>query len=105
MKQENDEIEINDQGAKQSFLGEAHHLIPQKAIKELSTVFYKGAEKYGVDNWRKLGDDMANSVDTNLNHALHHINSFLINKNTEDISHAAARILMALEMYLEREDE
>lgn len=79
-------------GAKQSALPYRVDLVPAKAILDVSNVLHKGAEKYGVDNWRGIpsGD--------HLNHALTHIFAYLAGDRQDNhLGHAACRMLMAHE--------
>ena len=94
-----DEVVTNANGAKQSFIAGRYDLLPHLAIKEVAKVLGEGAEKYGVDNWRGL------SIDEILNHVYNHTVDYLVEANTEDLSHAACRILMALQLQIEAERE
>jgi len=106
-----DEIETNSAGGKQSKLETRCDLLPASAVKEVARILKVGAERYAPDNWRLI------DCNSHLNHALEHIFNFLdkegeYQKTTavfreydrrEELSHAACRLLMALEMYLHNE--
>lgn len=71
-------------------------LIPPKAILEMAAVFKHDAEKYGEDNWRKLG------IETLLNHMLVHAFAYLAGDRSDDhLSHIASRAIMALAQEIE----
>ena len=89
----------NAKGAKQSHIAGRYDLLPHLAVKEVAKVLAEGAEKYGEDNWKDLG------IDEILNHVYNHTVDYLVEANTEDLSHAACRILMALQLQIEAERE
>lgn len=70
--------------------------IPPRALLEVAKVMKHGAEKYGSKNWH------GNTVNVELDHALNHIYLFLADEgfDVEELSHAAARCLMALDHVL-----
>lgn len=89
--------EVTPEGGKQSKLNLALHLLPARAILEVGRILKQGADKYdspGDDrNWKKI------PIEDHLNHALMHIFAYLLNdKQDEHLSHAACRILFALEL-------
>lgn len=105
-------VETNSRGGKQSKLSTRHDLVPPAALHAVALTLAEGAEKYGERNWRKI------DVMSHLNHALTHLNNYrmlLISDVTpydadsvnaeEELSHAATRLLMALEIELVGEDE
>jgi hypothetical protein len=89
-----DETQVNEKGGKQSKFVTRLDLVPAKAIREVGVVLHHGANKYGIDNWRLI------EAREHLSHALQHCYAYLDKPSTEDLSHAATRLLMALEMHL-----
>lgn len=89
----NEEIHTNEKGGKQSYTPACFDLLPPEAIATVAIVLGHGAAKYGANNWRNI--DVADHV----NHALQHLFSYLSCPNEEDLSHAATRLLFALELY------
>ncbi len=83
---------VNARGAKQSYTGTRFDLIPPAAIRQVAQVLHTGAEKYGVDNWRGI------ETESHVNHAIDHLYAFLWDNDSEDLRHAATRLLMALEI-------
>lgn len=93
------DIETNENGGMQSAIGTAFHLLPPKAMFALARVFAEGAKKYAPDNWRLI------PIAEHINHGINHDYLYLANDTTEEhLAHAAARALMALEMYLEAQN-
>jgi hypothetical protein len=83
----------NDKGAKQSDTGLRMDLVPPRAILAVGQVLNDGAKKYGVDNWHGI------PVNDHINHALSHLYAHLAgDTQDEHLSHAACRVLMALEL-------
>lgn len=88
-------VEVNENGGRQSKLSYRFDLIDSKAIFALAKVLREGFEKYGKDNWRKIG------VDDHLNHALSHIYAHTGGDEQDDhIEHAFTRLMMATAVYL-----
>lgn len=86
-------------GGKQSHIARSYTLVPPNALAEVASVLHSGAKKYGVDNWKLI------LVDDHLNHVLNHIFLYLADNETEHhLSHAATRMMMALELYIELEE-
>jgi hypothetical protein len=84
-------IAVNGKGGMQSHLPYAFHLLDANAMMEIAKVFGQGAKKYARDNWRKI------SCEEHLNHAITHIFAALAGDKQDDhLSHAGARIVMAL---------
>lgn len=71
--------------------------IPPKALLEVSKVMKHGADKYGSKNWH------GNTVYVELDHCLTHLYQYLDNGGVDELSHAAARCLMALDHVLRRQ--
>ncbi len=87
------DIDVNSKGGKQSRIAERPTLLPPKATLAVSAVLTTGAAKYGNSNWKLI------DVEAHLDHAMRHILLYLANDATEShLSHAACRLLMALEM-------
>lgn len=90
----------NEHGGKQSDSPYRFDLIPERALFEVARVFKEGAEKYGEDNWLKI------PVNSQLNHALQHQYAHLAgDEQDEHLIHAACRGLMALEVYLRKQEK
>ncbi len=87
------ETVVNAAGGKQSKIAERPTLLPPRATLAVSAVLTAGAAKYGESNWHLI------STNEHLDHALRHIFKYLANDATEShLSHAACRLLMALEV-------
>lgn len=88
----NEPIIENEQGGKQSAVPYRMDLVPPKALLAVAHTLHDGAEKYGVDNWRKIGRH------DHLNHALTHIYALLAGDTSDDhLLHAACRVMFAIE--------
>jgi len=101
-------IVTNARGGKQSAIEGKPTEFPPLAFKEVSVVMGQGSERYpreadGTPNWHKI------DCFSNLDHGLLHIMNFLAERNRpdrdldkmqEELSHAAARLNMALEQWL-----
>lgn len=85
---------VNDLGGKQADIGCSFHLIPPAALLAVAEVFYKGAQKYERDNWRKI------PCEEHVNHAVTHMLRGLAGELSEEphFAHAIARAIMAWEM-------
>ena len=94
-----DEVITNANGAKQSKINGRFDLLPSLAVKEVAMVLAEGEAKYGKDNWKGLSIDEIN------NHVYNHLLDYQQEPNLEDLSHAATRILMALQLHIERLDK
>lgn len=82
----------NAAGGKQSASLYRCDLLPAKAVLAVAAVLKYGADKYGPDNWRKIARA------DHLNHAMTHILAYQAGDRSDDhMSHAACRLLMALE--------
>jgi len=83
------------------------HLLPPKAIKEVSKVLTFGADKYDEENWRKL-EDLQNRYSSG---ALRHIFAHLDNSDLDEesglshLAHAICCLLFKLEIELEEKDK
>lgn len=91
-------VSTNVAGGKQSHITRAYTLVPPNALAEVASVLHSGAQKYGVDNWKLI------HVDDHLNHVVNHIFLYLAGNEMEHhLSHAATRMMMALELLIEEE--
>ena len=106
-----EEIITTSRGGKQSKILGRMTEVPPLALIEVSKVMGLGSEAYpreedGTPNWAKI------DCYSNLDHSLEHINNFLAERNKpdrnkeymrEELSHYAARALMAVEQFLREE--
>jgi hypothetical protein len=84
----------NSSGGKQSASPYRCDLLPARAVMAIAEVLKHGADKYGDNNWRKI------PVADHLNHALAHAFAYIAGDGQDDhLSHAACRLLFALELY------
>jgi len=118
-------IETNVRGGKQSKIKGKMTEVPPLALIEVSSVMGLGAENYpresdGTPNWHKI------TCAENIDHAMEHVANYLAERNKgdyiddgsmlycreaftnnsilrEELSHAAARMLMALEQFIREE--
>ena len=104
-------IETNARGGKQSVIKGQMSELPPLALIEVSAVMALGAKRYprepdGTPNWHRI------NCYSNLDHALEHAFNFLAERNRpernvdymrEELSHFAARALMAMEQFLREE--
>jgi hypothetical protein len=67
-----DEIHQFSSGAKSSGRKPRYDLIPAHALERIARRFELGAEKYGVNNWKKGADDKDFILDR-INHAIEHL--------------------------------
>lgn len=89
-------LETKENGAKQSAVPYRFDLIDAAALADLAAVLKRGAEKYGVDNWRGL------SVEDHLNHLVLHTYSHLAgDEQDRHLSNVFARAMMALAVAIE----
>jgi hypothetical protein len=85
----------NEQGGKQSAMLYRFDLIDPAAMFAMAKVLAQGADKYGVDNWRKIG------TQDHINHMLQHVYAYLAGDTTDDhLAHAMCRAMFALAMDL-----
>jgi hypothetical protein len=83
----------NAAGGKQSKTRYRCDLLPGRAVLAVAEVLSAGAEKYGPDNWRLI------PVRDHVNHALTHLLAFVAGDRSDDhLSHAACRVLFALDL-------
>ncbi len=98
----------NERGGKQSPIKGKMTEVPPVALIEISKVMAEGSAKYprmhdGSPNWHKI------DCYSNLDHALEHVSNFLAERNSplrdygfmrEELSHFAARAMMAMEQFV-----
>ena len=90
-------IEVNEHGGKQSTIKGRFDLLPAFAIEDVAIVLQQGAIKYGERNWRTI------PAKDHVNHALRHCFAWLTTKERGELTHAACRLLMAIEVIYDRE--
>jgi hypothetical protein len=106
---DSDDIRMGPSGGKQSAIKAWPTEVPAAAILEVAEIMQQGAQKYGSKNWWQI------SVKSELDHAMKHLLGFLAmndfvhanptvqiphDKMKQELGHAAARILMALDQWL-----
>lgn len=91
-------IEVNERGGKSAYIGVRYDLVPPAAFRAVGGVFEHGAQKYKPNNWKQV------TIESHLNHAINHIYRHLENDKSEKchLANAATRLLMALQLELER---
>ena len=101
-------IEVNAAGGKQSRIESRITEVPPLALIEVGKVMGEGEKNYprepdGSPNWHLIDSS------SNLDHALEHAANYLAERNKpnrdvaklrEELSHFAARSMMAMEMFL-----
>ena len=105
---DSDEISVGHSGGKQSKIKAWPTELPASALLDVAEIMQQGAKKYGCKNWWAI------SVKSELDHAMNHVLQCLAyddldraqggslrytDKMREELGHAAARILMALDQY------
>ena len=110
-----EEIEVTPSGGRLHKIDSSITEIPQKALYLVGIVMRQGRETHGHFNWHNI------SVMSELDHALEHISHFVWqvdncgeqleagailheDKTVIELSHAAARVMMALDQYVRRPD-
>lgn len=89
-------IETNANGGSQSFVPVRFDLIDGKALFQMAKVLKEGADKYGVNNWRKI------PVEDHLNHLIMHAYAFLAgDRSDEHLSHMMCRATFAQAIHIE----
>lgn len=90
----NAQIEINEQGGKQSKIEVRYDLLSPIAMERLAHVIWYGTERYGVNNWKKIDSN------SHINHAILHAYKHLAGDTSEDhLGHFLCRAMMALDMF------
>ena len=98
-------VETNEAGGRQSKLYNMFILLAPHAQLALTSILRKGGIKYEYENWRKI------SVEEHINHAMNHINNWLMwqvelrtvgEKATrpaeDELAHAYCRLMFAVEL-------
>jgi hypothetical protein len=67
-------------------------------------VMKKGAVKYGKENWHKIPVVSDGKNAGHLDHVHEHLAKYEATGDIEELEHAAARVLMALELVLTGKD-
>jgi Domain of unknown function (DUF5664) len=81
---------VNEKGGGQSHVPARFDLVDGKAMFAMAAVLHQGAEKYGVDNWRKI------DVQDHLNHLIMHAYAYLAgDRSDEHLSHIMCRSMFA----------
>ncbi len=93
-----EKIDVNEDGGGQSRVNFRFDLLDPYAMFKLAEVAKYGAERYAVDNWRKI------DCDTHLNHGIGHIYEYLKNRDIKALSHAFCRLMMAVATAEEAQD-
>lgn len=93
-----DSIDVNAKGGRQSRLETRFDLAPFSAMYEAAKILKTGAEKYGVDNWRKIPTE--DHVNHALEHLYRHIETARLGLSDEggdyDLGHALVRLMFAV---------
>lgn len=99
---DNEEIKANASGGKQHERPYRCQALPPKAVLEVGKVRYIGHEVHGYedDNYKKI------ELTDHLGRALTHIFAYLAgDKQNSHLSHAACRLLFALELELDQKEQ
>lgn len=98
-----EETVANEKGALQSPAEYAFDLLPPRALFGAAHVMYKAAKKYKKNNWKNI------PVEDHLNRAAAHIYGHLLGDRSEGatghLRHAVVRLMMALELEEEKDNE
>lgn len=92
---EDEAIEENDEGGRNSVIRGRYDLLPPLAIETLAKVMEEGAIKYAPNNWKKV------PLADHLNHSIRHIIMFLQTGTEEHLTHAFCRLAMTVSQYYE----
>jgi hypothetical protein len=81
----------NERGGKQSLKRWRFDLIDAPSIFVLGRILDAGAEKYGIDNWRKI------ETESHLNAVIMHVYAYFAGDKSDDhLGHAFCRMMFAL---------
>ena len=87
----------NEQGGKQAFTEADFSQVPPFALRLLAQCCGFGARKYGSGNWKKI------PIESQIAHALNHLNEFRLGDRSEPhLVNAAVRVMFALELAVEQ---
>lgn len=87
----------NEQGGKQAFTEADFSQIPPFALRLLAQCCGFGSRKYGPGNWKKI------SIESQIAHAMNHLNEFRLGDRSEPhLVNAAVRVMFALELAVEQ---
>lgn len=89
-KVESGKTHVGANGGSQSHLKVAFHLIPYCVMADMARVYWEGTQKYGDSNWKLIPDY------EHIDHAIHHLYSYLSSENGEELAHALVRVSFAL---------
>lgn len=83
------------------------HLLPPKAITEVSKVLTFGADKYDEENWRKLDNLQARYSSSALRHIFAHLDGEQLDPESgvSHLAHAICCLMFKLEVELETKEE
>jgi hypothetical protein len=82
---------VAENGAKQSDSPYRFDLIDARALFAMAEVLKRGADKYGVDNWRGL------PTQDHINHAITHLYAYLAGDTSDDhLTNALCRVTFAV---------
>lgn len=87
----NDQIDTNADGGKQSHLEYAFDLLEPEFMRAVAHVLWQGKQKYGLRNWQNI------SRDDHINHAMYHMNMALegIDNSEHHYANVVCRIMFA----------
>lgn len=95
----------NERGGSQAHLPFRADLLDGVALLRLAGILKKGADKYGVDNWRRI------TANEHLNHAMCHVLAHLADRGTkgtrgtdDHLGHAFCRLMMAVAQDMEPDE-
>lgn len=83
------------------------HLLPPKAITEVSKVLTFGADKYDEENWRRLDNLQARYSSSALRHIFAHLDGEQLDPESgvSHIAHAICCLMFKLEVELETKEK
>lgn len=89
---DNDQIDTNEAGGKQSHLEYAFELIEPEFSKRMAHVLWTGMQKYGARNWQSIPHDV------NIGRAIYHLTQALegTDQSEDHYANAACRVMFAM---------
>ena len=87
-----EKITANEQGGVSSPTTADYTLLPARAVDMVTLLMTDALQKYDRDNWRLIGGH------DHINHCVRHLMMFQRTGSTDDLTRAACRAMMALEM-------